>query len=217
MSYPFDKNNLVTINYTNPEYDTIEIVFNDPTEDGKPNLVSFYGETADSSFHNYLESMGFDHETILEATKDVYSGKHLEFARFINSIIQEKLDDWKEIIAADYKQRYEEYRALIEKELQQKIENLESQEMTALRDYKPDPEYMDYLKKKNDYKNIADSTIINVLIDSNKDEETIFKAKLAIFQLSKVKDNKDKSIKSKIRKSTSLAELIEILRDIKIL
>lgn len=245
MAYPFENETIVQITYTNPERDTIEITW-DPNDGIPNNFLTFHGEASDAGLQKWLLANGYTDEVIYENTRDKNAVDQKNFHQMVNAYAKPFIDKmaaeyeiayqkvaadyeaayrnadaemekWKETISDDYKERYDEYRKAVEKELQQKIETLESKELTAMREYRPDPEYMDYLKKKQDYKNIADSTIINVLISCNKDEEAIFKAKLAIFQLPELKDNKDKNIKTKIRKSNSMLELVKVLGELEIL
>jgi hypothetical protein len=52
------------------------------------------------------------------------------------------------------------------------------------------------------------TSILQAVLDKNTDEDTIFKTKLAIFDLQQIKDLKDRSIKQKIRTAKTLMELL---------
>lgn len=61
---------------------------------------------------------------------------------------------------------------------------------------------------------VKSSAIIKAVISNNDDEETVFKAKLEIFELDAVKSLKDRNKKMSIRKSKSLLELLSNLNEI---
>jgi len=56
------------------------------------------------------------------------------------------------------------------------------------------------------------SNIISAILNGNKDDEAVFRAKLAIFEVPAIKESKDKSLKTNIRKCTNLIDLIVLLK-----
>lgn len=57
------------------------------------------------------------------------------------------------------------------------------------------------------------NNILNAIIEHNTDEEALFQCKLAVFEMKGVKGSKNKSLKTKIRKSESIVELIMAVHD----
>lgn len=53
--------------------------------------------------------------------------------------------------------------------------------------------------------------IFNNIINNNKEEDFIFKVKLAVFEIPEVKKSKSKTLKTKIRKAKTVLELCEIV------
>ena len=56
--------------------------------------------------------------------------------------------------------------------------------------------------------------IIGSIIDRNEDEDTIFKAKLAVMELDDVKKSKDTKLKQEIRKAKTLIEVVSYLQKV---
>jgi hypothetical protein len=63
-------------------------------------------------------------------------------------------------------------------------------------------------------KNIPVTDIIGTIISKNKDEDMLFKAKLAVMELDHIKESKKTKIKQDIRKAKSLIELISHMNKI---
>ena len=62
--------------------------------------------------------------------------------------------------------------------------------------------------------NVPVTDIIGSIIDKNEDEDTIFKAKLAIMELDAVKKSKATKIKQEIRKAKTLIEVVSYLQKV---
>lgn len=62
--------------------------------------------------------------------------------------------------------------------------------------------------------NVAVTDIIGSIIDKNKDEDTVFKAKLAVMELDDVKKSKDTKLKQEIRKAKTLIEVVSYLQKV---
>ena len=61
--------------------------------------------------------------------------------------------------------------------------------------------------------NIKVDDIIGSIISKNKDEDTIFRSKLAVMELDDVKKSKDTKAKQEIRKANTLIEVIGQLKN----
>ena len=61
--------------------------------------------------------------------------------------------------------------------------------------------------------NVSVTDIIGSIIDKNEDEDTLFKAKLAVMELDDVKKSKDTKAKQEIRKANTLIEVIGQLKN----
>jgi len=61
---------------------------------------------------------------------------------------------------------------------------------------------------------IPTSELLKVILESNDNEEVIFKTKLAIFEIDEIKNSKDRNLKMSIRKCKSMLELISQLNGI---
>ena len=62
--------------------------------------------------------------------------------------------------------------------------------------------------------NVPVTDIIGSIIDKNEDEDTVFKAKLAIMELDAVKKSKATKIKQEIRKAKTLIEVVSYLQKV---
>lgn len=58
------------------------------------------------------------------------------------------------------------------------------------------------------------SNIIAAIVENNRDEEAVFRAKLAVFEIPAVRESKDKTLKSDIRKSTTIVELLTLIKSL---
>jgi hypothetical protein len=59
--------------------------------------------------------------------------------------------------------------------------------------------------------NVPVTDIIGSIISNNEDEDTIFRAKLAVMELDDVKESKDTKVKQEIRKANTLIEVVSKL------
>jgi len=121
------------------------------------------------------------------ADVDTYREKQL-------SILQDELDE-------QVKQRYEEADAYKESQI-----GIIQQEVKT-----------DLLSKFNKPSvpiRYTPEKVAEYIIDNFKDEDMVFKTKLAIFNLPEVKNNQDREIKMKVRKARSIPELFAVYNDI---
>ena len=61
---------------------------------------------------------------------------------------------------------------------------------------------------------IANDEVMNKVLELNKDEDTLFKAKLAIMELDDVKKSNDTKLKQEIRKAKTLIEVVSYLQKV---
>lgn len=61
---------------------------------------------------------------------------------------------------------------------------------------------------------VTKSQLFKAVIDSNKDEEVIFKVKLAIFDLPEIKSLKDRAGKMRLRKAKTLIQTLAIFEEL---
>ena len=62
--------------------------------------------------------------------------------------------------------------------------------------------------------NVPVTDIIGSIIDKNEDEDTVFKAKLAVMELDDVKKSKDTKLKQEIRKAKTLIKVVSYLQKV---
>ena len=62
--------------------------------------------------------------------------------------------------------------------------------------------------------NVSVTDIIGSIIDKNEDEDTLFKAKLAVMELDDIKKSKDTKLKQEIRKAKTLIEVVSYLQKV---
>ena len=68
------------------------------------------------------------------------------------------------------------------------------------------------MKTQLERRELRQSDIIQYIIESNGNEEALFRAKLTVFEIPSIKNSKDRTLKTNIRKSKSVAELISIVQ-----
>ncbi len=90
------------------------------------------------------------------------------------------------------------YRALADNEIQNMKEKME-RDLAKLREEQ---------KEQIEY-----SQVLKTVLENNKDDEAVFRAKLAVFEIPGIKESKDRNLKKNIRKSTSLIELFKIIEE----
>ena len=61
---------------------------------------------------------------------------------------------------------------------------------------------------------IANDEVMNKVLELNKDEDTLFKAKLAIMELDDIKKSNDTKLKQEIRKAKTLIEVVSYLQKV---
>ena len=121
------------------------------------------------------------------ADVDTYREKQL-------SILQDELDE-------QVKQRYEEADAYKESQI-----SIIQQEVKT--------ELLSKFNKPSVPIKYTPEKVAEYIIDNFKNEDMVFKTKLAIFNLPEVKNNQDREIKMKVRKAKSIPELFAVYNDI---
>lgn len=121
------------------------------------------------------------------ADVDTYREKQL-------SILQDELDE-------QVKQRYEEADAYKKSQI-----NIIQQEVKT--------DLLSKFNKPSAPIRYTPEKVAEYIIDNFKNEDMVFKTKLAIFNLPEVKNNQDREIKMKVRKAKSIPELFAVYNDI---
>ena len=115
-----------------------------------------------------------------------------------NARIKAELDRYYQEADSKVKQDLDKYYEQIERETKdtkQKIAQMYEQRYNEMLDTGP----------------AVTTNVLQAVIDNNTDEDILFKTKLAVFDLQKVKDLKDRATKQKIRTAKSLMELFGAL------
>jgi len=128
-------------------------------------------------------------------------------------------------IAADYEERYKEY----DQSMSEKVTKLEEHWRNRFREISElkglenqleaqifDQVSVEFGSTPNPKKTLRraimkSSEIIEAILEQNSNEEELFKAKLAIFEIENIKKSKDRELKTAIRKSKTLFELFATL------
>jgi len=219
MSYPFENEKIVEVVYTNPERDTIEIIWADPENDSE--FLSFCGEASDVSLQKWLSANEYTDEVIYDATRDKNAVDSKNFHQMVSAYSKPFLNK----IAADYEERYKEY----DQSMSEKVTKLEEHWRNRFREISElkglenqleaqifDQVSVEFGSTPNPKKTLRraimkSSEIIEAILEQNSNEEELFKAKLAIFEIENIKKSKDRELKTAIRKSKTLFELFATL------
>ena len=111
-----------------------------------------------------------------------------------------------EIDADKYKEKQQEY---LDQQVEQRYKEaelyIETQKSDLLNKFKTStPTTISYTPEK----------VAKYMIDNFKDEDTVFKTKLEIFNLPEVKNSKDREMKMKVRKAKTVPEIFAAYYDI---
>jgi|TARA_B100001093_G_scaffold504690_1_gene560874 hypothetical protein len=150
------------------------------------------------------------------ADVDAYREKQL-------SVLQAELDQQVEQRYKDADKYKEEQLETLQVEVDAQIENrykqadqyLEEQkdyQQTQMEEIKDDLLSKYRLAPKN--LKITPDKVADYMVNNFKDEDLVFKTKLAIFNLPEVKNNKDREVKMKVRKAKTIPELFKVYDDI---
>lgn len=136
-----------------------------------------------------LEAEGWTLDEITKATINRNRGMNTAVNHFINYYLQIE----KEKLRADFKKKHEEVR----------------REVKA--------EYEKIFKRKLDQRaagDISKESLLATLLDLDRDEDAVFKFKLAIFELPEIKAMRNRSGKMKVRKAKTLMGTIAALNEL---
>jgi hypothetical protein len=187
----FTKENVISAKFINEEHTTIEVVHTIEGDDKAHSYILEYDK--DSQDFQALEKAGWDLERITEETM----GYKKESSRIYDESIQAAAD---EILKEDRKAIKEEW------------ESLKEQWTKSDLSWKEANEALEKAKKVEviiDRKGIE--SFLDTIIHNNEDEDTIFKTKLAVFELDTVKKSTNKNAKKELRKAKTLIQVYAAL------
>ena len=183
--------------FTNNSNDTIEVIYNHKDEGESPEYISVWVPATDPTNYELigLKEEGWSLERIqrethayLEEQKQAHDAR---MYKMVESKVKEQLEYY-------YKVVNEEVNARLGVELEdtkQKIAQMYEQRYNEMLDTGP----------------AVTTNVLQAVLDNNTDEDILFKTKLAVFDIQKVKDLKDRATKQKIRTAKSLMELFGAL------
>lgn len=238
MSYPFENEKIVNITYTNPERDTIEIIW-DSGDGTQSNFLTFYGESSDANLQKWLLANNYTDEVIYDNTRDKNAFDSKNFAQMIVKYAEPYIKK----IEADYETHYQAFIRKTQEEMEPQLRQIEKDYEENYQNFikKTDEEYEENyqkfiktseakwnakfnkmvelkdlathksfseLKKQAEKEAKKQSDIIDIISTNNNDSELLFKAKLALFEKDVIKNSKDKELKTKIRRAKTLTELL---------
>lgn len=172
MSAPFKDKQIHSAFFTNEANDTIEVMYNQGSEES-PEFISTFVPATDAS--NYmlrdLQSMGWDFEKIAITT---VQRKRFEAALW-NSVVKRHASE--QIKAA--KQEY-----------QTKIDEVAASAV------------------------VGSGDILSAVLKYNEDTDSLFRSKLAVFELDEIKQLKDRTLKQRIRTAKTFLQLFAVLNEV---
>ena len=205
MSSPFTGKQIQQATFTNNNRDTIEVVYNDAEEGAEPFYISVFipGTDPDNYDVKNLFEMGYSYERVVDDTAVKLRQQTAALETLYSTMVAKQVQQQVETIKEDYRKRHED---LVNSGLLNNSNAALEVERIKL-DY--DQKYSDLVASLSD----KSSNILKDVIDSNNDEEIIFKTKLAIFELPEVKKITDRSVKQKIRTAKTLMQLFGVLHE----
>ena len=242
MAYPFEGKQIYSVTYTNKENDTVELVWNEGTKES-PELLSFFGDPSDPSFNKWLTDNDYGHEVIYENTRDMNAADAKNFVQMIQQYAdpyvkkmkeeyETNFEKFKKQLAEDYeksyqkiKDDYEGYHEKIKQDYESSFRQIESEYREKISVVELEEKFLIDLKEKQklsfeemktqlERREMKQSDIIQYIAQNNADEEAIFRAKLSIFEIPSIKNSKDRTLKTNIRKAKSIAELISFAQGV---
>ena len=139
--------------------------------------------------------------TILQAEVDLQIEQRYKEA---DKYKQEQLESVQSEIDEQVESRY--------KQADQYLEEQKDYQQTQMEEIKDDLLSKYRLAPKN--LKITPDKVADYMVNNFKDEDLVFKTKLAIFNLPEVKNNKDREVKMKVRKAKTIPELFKVYDDI---
>jgi hypothetical protein len=215
-----------------PEYISIWIPATDPTNE---NLIAL--KTAGWSFeriqketHNYLEQRknvqdARMYQLVESKVKEQLDHYYQIINEEANARVKEELDKYYAIVNeeanARVKEELDKYYAIAHEEADARVKeeldkyyakaHEESQHTINVTKEKIAQIYEQRYNEFVDAGPVVTSNILQGVISANFDEDTLFKTKLAVFDLPEIKNVKDRALKQKIRTSKTLLELFGVL------
>ena len=220
----FNKDNIISVRYTNPENSNVEVIYTE--EDGKK--IPFYLASKPTSVPAWkiLKEAGWTPSKIADSTVDwIRDQTTLQYQiaeRFANQLAREQIDKANQVareqidtesyrLREDYNKQVSDIREQINTESIRLREDYNKQVSDIRERY--DARVMDMSSSMNNESSV--SSLYTLINDLNNNEEAVFKLKLDILEdVSNFKDvNKadEKTKRREIRKCKTLKELVKHL------
>ena len=219
-------NKIESLRYADRKHKTIEILY----KNGE-SINSYYIEV-DYNNQDFLDLLKeYSIEDIEDQTKAYYDNIRARKEIVVQSWIEkaqavldeqdkeryELFEKYKEeqlrileIDAGEYKEKQQEY---LDQQVEQRYKEAELYVETREKQVKSD-----LLSKFNmpvsSSAQYTPEKVAKYMIDNFEDEDTVFKTKLEIFNLSEVKNSKDREMKMKVRKAKTVPEIFAAYHDI---
>lgn len=234
----FSNKQILKAVFTNNANDTIELIYNHKNDGETPEYISIWIPATDPTNENLiaLKTAGWSFERIQKETHNyLEQRKNVQDARMyqlVESKVKEQLDHYYQIINeeanARVKDELDKYYAIVHQEVNEEanarikteldkyyaIAHEESQNTINVTKERIAEIYEQRYNEFVDAGPVVTSNILQAVISVNFDEDTLFKTKLAVFDLPEIKDVKDRALKQKIRTSKTLLELFGVLSTI---
>ena len=117
---------------------------------------------------------------------------------------KEQLDTLQIEVDAQIESRYKEADQYLEEQKEGLQDQIEEMKDDLLSKYRLAPKNL----------KITPDKVADYMVNNFKDEDLVFKTKLAIFNLPEVKNSKDREMKMKVRKAKTIPELFKVYDDI---
>ncbi len=204
-----------------PEYISVWVPATDPTNSELIGLKEegWSFDRVQRETHNLLEQQKQAYEARLYKVVESKVKEQLEHYYKIvneeaNARIKTEVDRYYEIVNEEantrVKQELDKYYQEADSKVKQSLDKYYQEADSRVNDAKEKIAQM-YDSRYNEMLDAGPAittSILQAVLDKNTDEDTIFKTKLAIFDLQQIKDLKDRSIKQKIRTAKTLMELL---------
>jgi predicted nuclease with TOPRIM domain len=187
---------VIEAHYIDESYNTIEIIF----QDGDTKVAHVIENNPDSADYKALIEEGWDEESILDDTAEFKRRYSREFNTRVNMRAREILGI----------EELEKEKARILKDLHTKRVDLEKKRVD-IEKTKDDLTTLDqaFKMKTNKFDNVA----FEYILDNNTNKEAVFKLKLWSLEQDIIR-KAPKEIKSKIRRSNKITEVISIINTV---
>ena len=188
MASPFNGKQILNAYYTNEAHDTILVIYNDNDDWSiEPARTTMYIPATDPDNYDLknLFDEGFSFDQIQKETL-IYNQDQGNVWR---QIVKREADAEVQKLKVLYQRRYEDWVAE------------RSQDLSVFSDKQAEQA----LQGK------TWPNILKVVLEKNKDEELLFRAKLAVFEMPEIKSKATKTTKQKMRTAKSFLDLFAVM------